>query len=86
MTHLERILGALFWVPIFFGGIVGVALVEPSFHKIGIISAALLGVFLIFVLLQVALERRALSRSRSEQAAAIVEKPLQARDERQLTD
>jgi hypothetical protein len=84
MIHLERILGALFWVPILLGGIVGIALVEPRFYRIGVISAGLLGVFLVFVLLQVALERRALSRLRREQTA-IVEKPVLPRDEEQLS-
>ena len=65
--RLERILPALFWLPIFLGGAVGIALVEPRYYKIGIISAVALGLFLILVLLQAIFERRTLSRSRGKQ-------------------
>jgi hypothetical protein len=63
--RLERILPALFWLPIFLGGAVGVALVEPKYYKIGVISAVALGLFLVLVLLQAIFERKALSRSRA---------------------
>ena len=64
--RLERILHALFWLPIFLSGAVGIALVEPRFYKIGIICAAALGVFVVLAILQAALERRTLSQSRSK--------------------
>ena len=66
MTYLERILRVLFWLPILLGGIVGFAFIEPRFRTFGIISAALLGVFVFLVLLQAAAERRAIYNSRKE--------------------
>ena len=85
MTYLEKILRALYWLPILFGGIVGIALTEPKFFKIGIISAAGLGIFIVLVLLQAILERRALARSRSEQTL-IVDKRAASGDERPRAD
>ena len=64
--RLEQILHALFWLPIFLGGAVGIALVEPRFYKMGIICAAALGVFFILALLQTAFERRTLLQSRNK--------------------
>jgi chromate transport protein ChrA len=78
MSCLERILRALFWLPILLGGIVGLALVEPGFHRIGLISAALLFLFIIFVLIQVALERRSLSRAAPKREALIEKPPTRA--------
>jgi hypothetical protein len=75
MRHLERILRALFWLPIFLGGTVAFSLVDPRFHKFGVISVALLIVFVVLLLLLAALERRAFARSRNEQTAAVARKP-----------
>ena len=68
MKHLDRTLQALFWVPILLSGIIAIALVEPRLHRIGIISAAALGVFVVLIIVQAALERRTLSRFRSDEA------------------
>ena len=78
MSYLERILRALFWLPILLGGIVGLALVEPEFHRIGLISAALLFVFIIFVFIQIALERRSLSQAAPKREALIGKPPTLA--------
>jgi hypothetical protein len=72
MRRLDRILPNLFWLPIFLGGIVSVALVEPRFTMLGIISAGALGLFVILIIVQLAFERRPLSQSRKRTKAESV--------------
>jgi hypothetical protein len=58
MRRFEGLLGSLFWLPIFLGGVVGIALVVPEFRTFGIVCGALLALFLLLVLVQVISERR----------------------------
>lgn len=75
MNRLERILCALFWLPILLGGIVGFAFVEPSLQKFGILSAGMLAIFIALVLWQVIYERRAIARSCTKRSATTPEAP-----------
>lgn len=69
MRRFEQVLPGLFWLPILLSGAVGIALVDSRFYKVGIVSAAVLALFMIVVFLQLALECRAVLRRRSKQPA-----------------
>ena len=59
MNRLERILQALFWLPILLSGLVGFGFIEPSLYRVGIISLGLLGVFIVLAFLQEVTSRKA---------------------------
>lgn len=58
MKRFDGLLRGLFWLPIFLGGVVGIALVVPEFQTFGIVCGVLLALFLFVVILQVISERR----------------------------
>ena len=64
MRWFDGFLRSLFWLPIFLGGVVGIALVLPEFRTFGIVCGALLALFFLLVILQVISERRAVSARR----------------------
>lgn len=59
MRRFDGFLRGLFLLPIFLGGVVGIALVLPEFRTFGIVCGALLALFFLVVILQVISERRA---------------------------
>ena len=75
MTRFDGFLRSLFWLPIFLGGVVGIALVLPEFRTIGIVCGALLALFFLLVILQVISERRAVLLARRAAANRGDEKP-----------
>ena len=64
MRRIDGFLRGLFWLPIFLGGVVGIALVLPEFQTFGIVCGALLALFFLVVILQVISERRAVVLAR----------------------
>jgi hypothetical protein len=56
---LERILQALFWLPIVLSGLIGFGFIEPRLYKVGIISLGLLGVFIVLAFLPTVTSRKA---------------------------
>jgi hypothetical protein len=70
MNLLTRILHALFWLPILLGGFIGFGFIEPNYHRFGIISLGILGVFMILVFLQAMASRKALLKTRALQRTA----------------
>ena len=82
MRRFDGFLHGLFWLPIFLGGVVGIALVLPEFRTFGIVCGALLALFFLLVILQIIFERRAVVPAR--RATAITGNEKRADDEAPL--
>jgi len=74
MRRFDGFLRGLFWLPIFLGGVVGIALVLPEFRTFGIVCGALLALFFLLVILQIISERRAVAPARRATAISGAEK------------
>lgn len=55
---LDRILQALFWLPIVLCGLIGFGFIEPRLYRVGIVSLGLLSVFVVLAFLQVVTSRK----------------------------